>query len=1023
MGSIRVVENVKHYKCNMINILHLSDIHWGKNGKPENEGIVMETFFQDLSNVLSKEDKANNYCIISGDLVDKGGNDHVYAEFYTSFLTNIVTYVPLGHIMVTAGNHDLNRKWVESNIDAHKADIYKQRDETEFNDYLVSDDCKLFEKFAPFDKFCKDTLSIPEYKLPSYYRNISSKLSVFMLNSSLCSSGGFDDIEDNGHMRIDTRDLCNWINHNHGRTKVVVMHHPISHLEYECQQKIYSLCRNGIDFILAGHEHAQNMFQMEKNGAHVILAPQLYSSYDDLNGYSVLHFDGTTISDINYRQWSKRHHKFLPGQDYTGTDNGVWCNKVLQKVEQIDIIEEKLQDTLDEAMTSFGVKPQWTDRKLSTQSLNVHHEKFERDWDYIDILNAEGSFQITAPAQFGLSCFAHYLALKAWTLFRKHWIYVDAMTWSLSQVERSITASCSKFKINISDADCILIDNWRNSYKELDKIVNKLDTLCKDKRIIYLTHGSDPVVSALQKDESRKEVSMLYLKVLSRKDLRVIVNSMDSEHAIADEDEVVERLNQDVISLNMHRTPHNTIQLMTAYSKNFAKRPVNRTKVLDSVLRSIFDNPDGLFYSDKIDDENCKFIMAFFTKHLVNQKRLDFTQDEFCEICNPYREQNYNPTDLNDLISYLKAYQIIVEVDGRLQFRQLYWVSYFVAYQMIDDQGFAKQILVDEKGIYNADLMDFYTGLNGKNNEVVETVVSKLSELRDSVLNLVGIDDEFNPFKDIKWRLNESKAGITQETLEKQVKESRMPDDIKEAVADRDFDSVRPYTQQITKFFDDYDVKNLMDLLTSASRMLRNSEFISAKNKQDLSSGILQGWEVLMRVLFCISPLMAKTGFAGMGGANFKLTDTFPKDYAECLKHIIISMPFNIITWYKNDFYSDKLIPLLTKEYLYTSDNDLIRHLVALIVCDARPKEFKKILAPYIKTLGKNTYYLGNLYTTLRYNYQFDFMKSYELEQTSDLIKACFVKHNTGSFMPGDNKINQFDRLKGELPNRMDIED
>lgn len=1007
----------------MINIIHISDVHWGKNGNPEDEGIVMTTFFNDLPNALSKEDKVNNYCIISGDLVDKGSNDHIYSEFFKSFLSKIITYVPLGHIMVTAGNHDLNRKWVESNFESHKKDIDKQWTESEFDDYVGGDDCKLFDKFAPFDRFCKETLSIPEYDLSSYYKNITPKLSVFMLNSSLCSSGGYNYIEDNGHMRIDTRKLSDWINHNNGRIRVVVMHHPISHLEYDCQQKLYSFCRNGIDFLIAGHEHSQNMFQIEKDGAHVILSPQLYSSYNDLNGYSVIHFDGETIADITYRQWSKRHQKFLPGQDYTGTDNGVWNNNKSQNIEPIDVTKEMLQNDFHEAMTSFGVQPTWIDRKLSTQAPNIHHEKCELDWDYIDILNANESFQITAPAQFGLTSFAHYLALKAWNLFKKYWVYVDAKVWTLSQVEKSISLACNKLKINISEADCILIDNWRNSYKELDKIVNKLNSLCKHKRIIYLTHGTDPVVSALQKDESRKEVSMLYLKVLSRKDLRVIVNSMDSEHAIADEDEVVERLNQDVICLNMHRTPHNTIQLMTAYSKNFTKRPVNRTKVLDSVLRSIFDNPDGLFYSDKIDDENCKFIMAFFTKHLVNTSRLDFTQHEFCEICEPYIEENYNSTDLNDLIFYLKAYQILIEKDGRLQFRQLYWFSYFVAYQMINDAEFANQILDVKKGIYNADLMDFYTGLNGKNNDVVVKVVEKLSELRESVSGHVGIDENFNPFEDIKWRLNESKAGIILEKLEEQVKESCMPNDIKEAVADRAFDSVRPYTQQISKFFDDYDVKNLMDLLTSASRMLRNSEFITPKNKKHLSLGILQGWEILMRVLFCISPLMAKTGFAGMGGANFKLADTFPKDYAECLKHIIISMPFNIVTWYKNDFYSDKLIPLLTKEYLYTHKSDLIRHLVALIVCDARPKNFKSILNQYIKTIDKNTYYLGNLYTTLRHNYQFDFMKNYELEQTSDLIKACFVKHKTGALLPGVDKLNQFDRLHGELPNRKDIED
>lgn len=1009
---------IKQY--NMINILHLSDIHWGKNNLPEEEHVVIESFYEDLSNVLSKDQYDDNYCIISGDLVNKGGVQHYYDDFFERFVNNIIEYMPLNHIIVTPGNHDLDRNWVETNIESHKKDIYLERTEVEFNDYVENvDECKLLTKFKLFSAFCTTKLNIPEYDLVAYYKNIDTNVSIFMLNSALCSSGGANDIDDSGHLQIDTRILNKWIESNKGRTKLLVMHHPIAHFTDLIKEEINAMCRNGLDFVIAGHEHSQNMYQMENNGAIIITSPQLYSSKGDLNGYSVMHFDGSQLMDISYREWNKRHRKFSVGLNFTGNDDGKWHNKSFHKnIDHPDYVQKTLQYELDEAMKSLGSMPNWVERKLSTQTLNQHHEKNERDLDYIDLFNDDQSYQIVAPGQFGLTCYAKYLALKAWSINHKYWVYIDTKGWNLSKVERLFESAHGRIQIQVEDSDCILFDNWDNNIKDIDKIVQKIKRLCKGKRIVLLTHSNEPIVMDLDRDDSSIPIVRVFLKEISRKDLRSIATSMDSEHQIADENEVVERLNQDIITLNMHRTPLNTIQFMTAYSKDFEKRPVNRTKVMDSVLLAIFENPDSLFYSDKIDDKNCKFILGYFCSYLTRKGTLYFTEEEYFKTCKTYADKHYNSTNLQDLLRLLKANQIIEPIGDYLQFKQIYWVSYFVACQMNYDTSFSDEMINERHAIYNADLMDFYTGIDGKNNKAAEIASATLYEICEKVVSSVGINGEFDPFKDIKWHLNESKIGITQERIEQQIRDSRMPDDIKEAAADSNFDSVRPYTQQIFNFLDQYDGQHLMQILTSASRILRNSEFISPENKEQLAERIFAGWEVLMRVLFYISPLMAKNGFGGLGGANFKLSDEFPKDYAECLKMIVVNMPYNIVKWYKNDFYSDKLLPLLSKKFLCSHENSIIRHLAALIICNAKPKELQQTITPYIGILGKNTYYLGDLYTALRHTYSYDFMKNSELNQTANLIKACYMKHLTGATTPGRDAIQSFERRNGVLPQR-----
>lgn len=89
-----------------------------------------------------------------------------------------------------------------------------------------------------------------------------------------------------------------------------------------------------------------------------------------------------------------------------------------------------------------------------------------------------------------------------------------------------------------------------------------------------------------------------------------------------------------------------------------------------------------------------------------------------------------------------------------------------------------------------------------------------------------------------------------------------------------------------------------------------------------------------------------------------------------------------------------------------------------MTICKARPKKFQDYISPYIRTLGKNTYFLGDLYTFLCQNYSFDFMSGYELQQTATLIKSCYMKHLTGSIEPGPDTIAKYEQSKGKLPSR-----
>lgn len=93
-----------------------------------------------------------------------------------------------------------------------------------------------------------------------------------------------------------------------------------------------------------------------------------------------------------------------------------------------------------------------------------------------------------------------------------------------------------------------------------------------------------------------------------------------------------------------------------------------------------------------------------------------------------------------------------------------------------------------------------------------------------------------------------------------------------------------------------------------------------------------------------------------------------------------------------------------------------MRHIIALIICCGRPPKWQDSMQIYITSIGKNSYYLGDLYLILSDNYSTKFMLPQEIKQTENLIKSCWAKHNTGSPSPGADTIAKVP--KSILPSR-----
>jgi UDP-2,3-diacylglucosamine pyrophosphatase LpxH len=991
-------------------IIQVSDIHFEGN-EPENQGLVLNAFFKDLEITLGGiSDKENTYCIISGDLVNKGNSRKIFDDFFDIFISQLTKYLPINHIFPIPGNHDFNRTVIEEDFAYYQEILFKEYQENEFNELIKNADNLLLKKFTFYEEFCKQKLKKTYFNIYGFSELITPELSVFCLNSALLSSGGYNDIDDAGKLKIETSELNKWIQENDGRKKILIMHHPIEHLSTFAQKELKAMLRNNsIDILIFGHNHDEeltnNHILNQKN--HVkFSSPQLFSNKTDLNGYALLYFEDSTLIGIQYRQWSSRQRKFLSGQDFSGTEGG------MIKFDRPHIIlSDNTTQVLDRefqiAMRSYSKTPKWTQRILSTIPPHAISKENVEKLDYLNLINKPDNFQIIAAPQFGLTCYAKYLAKKAWEVKKDNWLYFDCADWRLSKIDSDINESLHLFNIQSNEVKCLLLDNWHNSIKDSSKILAKLRNQFKDIPFIILSNYDETIIiKGLDTEESHEGFKQLFLRELNRSGLRTIVKSFNDEQQIAEENCVLARLSLDLTDLNIHRTPLNCLQLLLAFQNNFEDRPVNRSRVFYYLLQLIFENPGKLFYGNTLDEKNCSFILGYFCEYLLRNDKDSFSESEFLNVIIPFKETNFNSSNISDLLQILKNNQILIDYYGNLKFRFSYWIYYFAAERMKLEPEFAQFMFEQKHSAYYPEIIEFYTGTDGARNDAAQIIIKDLETLSSRVHSKIGISDDINPFSDIKWKLIETKDGLTQEQLENNIRNSKLPDEIKDAIADTNYNSVKPYNQTIYSFLEEYDVKNLMELARSASRALRNSEFISPKLKENLSQEIYKAWKEIIRGLFLIAPILAKNGFGGIGGARFKLADDFPKEYSECLKSILINMPFNVVNWYKDDIFSDKIV-LLFKKYLLKYEDPIVRHIIALLIANCRPQGWSDIILDYIGTVHKNSYYLGDLFSNLRANYSAQFMSASELGQTEKLIKTCWSKHDTGSKLPGKNTISK----------------
>jgi hypothetical protein len=412
-------------------------------------------------------------------------------------------------------------------------------------------------------------------------------------------------------------------------------------------------------------------------------------------------------------------------------------------------------------------------------------------------------------------------------------------------------------------------------------------------------------------------------------------------------------------------------------------------------------------YKTRPDLKDCEYVLGYFCEQLIRRSSFTFSRDQFLFEVQEFCKERLIDMDISVVFDVLFENSIIVAHGSHFSFKFAYWISYFVAQRMHHEPAFAHYVFSEMRYATLHEVVEFYTGIDRQKADAIRVITTDLREVIEKVRGVCGIPVNLNPYRLAVWKSSTNAREEMANEIASGVKDSNLPVEIKDRYADRDYDRTRPYNQQVGGVLSDKSVSCLLHTLRSAARALRNSDYVSPEQKRELLAAILEGWEEISRVVMVVIPLLAATGRARVQGASFVLSRGFDdtESPGDRVSEILSCVPTNIVGWYKDDLYSQKMAPLLFESVQSNAIGEIARHELILLLASARPRGWGKIVQNYMATVRKDSFYLLDLYKSLRTQYRYGYMTDSTLQEMEHLIRLAATKHVTGEKLPGTRSI------------------
>ena len=631
----------------------------------------------------------------------------------------------------------------------------------------------------------------------------------------------------------------------------------------------------------------------------------------------------------------------------------------------------------------------------SSVSRNIN-DNIENSVSCDEVLGGSDRITIRASAQFGLTTTALYLAHLSY-LNGKISVVVNCQDTQIEHVKQKIANQLTEYGFENGRVDTVILDDWSGTRRNSQKYIDLVLELNDNARIILCEKQEDyQVFNFDSEDNFSTAIDEYTLLSLPRNEVRKVVQYYNADRFIDSDDSMLQRVVQDLESLNMHRTVYNVITIMQTFDVNYDESATNRSKMLELVLASIFNRLNYDEYSKKPDLKDVHIVLGHFIAHCIRREDYGFTKLEYLTITNTFCVNHKISLDTELIIDNLLNNQILVKQGSVLRFRNLLWVYYFTAHNMDFDSEFKQHVLDAHLYIASPSVAEFYAGIDRRKSDIVSHITDHLSILTHELKRTIGIPLNQHPIYSLRWDPSDRQIDQATRQMKEDVFESNLPDIVKDQHQDYTYDQIRPYNQQVSKVVNEFSVANLKSCITALSLALRNSDYINpTKLKRDALLSILSAIEELGNVILIMSPVLATKDVASFSGWNLELIGFEEvEDIRKKILYIIQVMPHNFQNYFFYDLYSQRLLPIFDEVFEDRESSWLIRHYLYIMYVRNQPKQWHQHVLQYAKSLPYNSVFTSDLLTELKDIYQFGYLNAGQLAITKQIIKIILAKHH-----------------------------
>ena len=1049
---------------NKLNWLHISDIHF--NNKTEwRDDNYRDALCKHLA-ALFKDDEGlrPDFIFCTGDIAFGESSKQSIAEQFEQakvFFDKLLIIcgsaerpLPKGRLFVVPGNHDVNRQNINDDAQQMLTSWAAQASsKIEFINQRFNDRNKEFvdtiKRLDEYGHFVAQYLPHQDNGEKRHtYANVVSinglKVGIVGFNSAWTCSGPEDDRNiwlaanwqfNQAHKLLSDADI-----------RIGLIHHPIDWFNNADREVANRRIATDFDFWLHGHSHSAWVTPAQNH--IVVAAGAVGAQSSDEFGINITSIDIGTVNGASHLHNIKSESSgWTIAPIHQHAPKGVWrftlptrlndlhskISLVTSKQEEIrsnspesatkeNFVDRYLTKRFEDSLHSFSSLPkEWVPPVLSSQSELATDAKSTPKIATDDLILNPRSVFIKAPPQYGLTSLAHFLARAAWRANPSSlWLYLDAKNLKPhnAAVEQEVSDELKLLGCAEGDIKCVILDSMSPSSKDALKLLKNLCERYKNLPIICMQQIEGASFNTADRISLDRDFETLYLWSLPKENIRKIVAAYNQLRPIGDEDIVTNRLVSDLEVLNLHRTPLNCLTLLKVSEIDFDESPVNRSEMIKRILFLLFNVDDIPTYKTRPDLKDCEYVLGHFCEQLIREGSDLFSRDQFLVHIQKCCQDRLIDLETQVVFDVLYANNVLVRRGNFFCFKFSYWIFYFAAQRMHHEESFAKFIFEEMRYAQHPEIIEFYTGIDRKREDALQILTRDIQTNYHAIKSKCGLPDNLNPYRLANWALSSETREQMQKEIENGVLESNLPTPVKDQYADRAYNQARPYDQDVRNILLGNSFVCMLKIISAGSRALRNSDYVSPDIKRQLLNSILNSWQLTSQILLVLAPILAERGHAAYDGAAFALGNTFSDIPQERLLQILVEIPSNVAAWYQDDLFSRKMGPLLIDQLMHSEIGEISRHELILLLIRQRPRDWEKQVQKYVANNPKNSFYLLDVYRTLRAQYRFSYASAQTLQEIEHLIKVVAAKHVTGDKVPGIKTINKLKFKDQIIPER-----